>query len=146
MTKKRVPGKLRRLVRQRALGYCEYCLCPEFSATQRHSIEHIKPESRGGTSEESNLALACQGCNVSKSDKTHALDPATGRRVVLFHPRQDDWHKHFAWDPERLHLLGLTPTGRATVRELDLNREGVVYLRRLLLLDDKHPPAHRSSA
>lgn len=145
MTKKRLPAKLRRFVRQRAKGYCEYCICPEFCARQLHSIEHIEPESKGGASDEDNLALACQGCNGSKSNKTHALDPATRRKVPLFHPRRDDWHEHFAWSPDRLYLIGLTPTGRATISELDLNREGVIHLRRLLLLNDEHPPSHRSS-
>lgn len=143
MTSKRVPARLRRQVRQRAQGYCEYCLCPEFCATQSHSIEHIKPESRGGVNDEDNLALACQGCNGSKSNKTHALDPATRRTVALFHPRQDDWDKHFAWSSDHLFLIGLTPTGRATIRELDLNREGVIQLRRLLLVNNEHPPSHR---
>jgi hypothetical protein len=128
------------------LGYCEYCLCPEFCATQSHSIEHIVPESQGGQSTEDNLALACQGCNGSKYNKTHALDPATGRRVPLFHPRRDNWHEHFTWSPDQLYLLGLTPTGRATIRELDLNREGVIHLRRLLLLNHEHPPLHRSAS
>lgn len=119
-------------------------MCPEFCATQLHSIEHIIPESRGGTSDEDNIALACQGCNGSKSNKTHALDPLTRQRAALFHPRQDDWHEHFAWSPDHLYLIGLTPTGRATIRALDLNREGVIRLRRLLLLDYEHPPTHRS--
>lgn len=145
MTKTRVPAKLRRLVRQRALGYCEYCQCPEFCATQLHSIEHIEPESRGGKSVEGNLALACQGCNGSKSDKTHAIDPATRRMVPLFHPRSENWFAHFAWSPDQLYLIGLTPTGRATIRELDLNREGVRHLRHLLILNREHPPAHRPS-
>ena len=144
MTKKRVPKTLRRLVRQRALGYCEYCQCPDFCATQLHSIEHILPESRGGKSVENNLALACQGCNGLKSDKIQATDPATRRLVPLFHPRTDNWFAHFAWSPNYLNLIGLTPTGRATVQELELNRAGVIHLRRLLLLNGEHPPTHRS--
>ncbi|MBA3440299.1 MAG: HNH endonuclease [Pyrinomonadaceae bacterium] len=146
MTKRRVPAKQRRLVRQRAESYCEYCICPEFCATQLHSIEHITPESPGGTSTEDNLALACQGCNGSKSNKTQAFDHATRRRVSLFHPRRGDWHDHFVWSRDHLLLIGLTPTGRATIRELDLNRAGVVHLRRLLLLNREHPPSHRSSS
>jgi hypothetical protein len=146
MTKQRIPAKLRRLVRQRALGYCEYCLCPEFCATQLHSIKHIIPESQGGKSTEDNLALACQGCNGSKSNKTHAFDPSTRRKVPLFHPRKDNWCTHFVWSPDHLCLIGLTPTGRATIQELDLNREGVRHLRYLLILNREHPPTHRSSS
>lgn len=143
MTKQRVPAKLRRLVRQRALGYCEYCLCPEFCATQLHSLEHILPESLGGQSNEDNLALACQGCNGAKASKTQAYDLATGRLAPLFHPRRDNWNEHFIWSPDHLHLIGLTPTGRATIEELELNRKGVVHLRRLLILNREHPPLHR---
>ncbi len=144
MTKKRLPAKLRRSVRQHAKGYCEYCVCPEFCATQLHSIEHIVPESKGGASDEDNLALACQGCNGSKSNKIHGIDPATRRKVPLYHLRHDDWYEHFAWSPDYLYVIGLTPTGRATIREFDLNRESVINLRRLLLLNNEHPPSHRS--
>src|ERR1044071_4493818 len=139
MTKKRISAKLRRLVRQRALGYCEYCLCPEFCATQLHSIEHIVPESRGGQCTADNLALACQGCNGSKYDKTHAFDSASRRMASLFHPRQDNWHEHFAWSPDQLRLVGLTATGRVTIQALKLNQKGVIHLRRLLLLNQEHP-------
>lgn len=140
MTRKRIPSKIRVLVRRRAGGYCEYCLCPDFCATQGHSIEHIYPESLGGESDEENLALACQGCNGSKSDKILGFDPATGQRVRLFHPRQDQWDEHFAWSSDHLFLVGITPTGRGTIHELDLNRAGVRNLRKLLILNGQHPP------
>lgn len=91
-------------------------------------MEHIIPESLGGSSDEENLALACQGCNGVKAKKTHAIDPVTGRKIPLFHPRRDDWHKHFTWSPNQLYLIGLTPRGRATIRELELNRTGVLSL------------------
>jgi len=146
MTKRRIPIKLQRLVRQRALGYCEYCICPEFCATQKHSFDHIEPESQGGPTAAENLALTCQGCNNAKYNKTHATDPLTRRTVALFHPRLDDWDEHFAWSPDRQYLIGLTAVGRATIRELDLNRDGVIQLRRLLLLNREHPPPHRSSS
>lgn len=145
MTKKRVSQKLRRLVKDRALGFCEYCICSDSHATQEHSLEHIFPEERGGRSTADNLALACQGCNNIKYIKIHALDPVSQEIVPLFHPRTDLWHEHFAWSADRLTMLGLTPTGRATIEALRLNREGVINLRRLLFLDGKHPPAHRSS-
>ena len=145
MTKQRISGQLRQLVRQRAKGYCEYCLCPEAYATQAHSIEHILPKSRGGASTEDNLALSCQGCNGSKYNKTRARDPATRRMAPLFHPRKHDWHDHFAWSPDCLYLTGLSPIGRATIDALDLNRDGIIHLRSLLLLNREHPPPHRSS-
>ena len=146
MTKRRIPAKLQRLVKERALGYCEYCVCPESHSTQSHSNEHITPEVAGGPATEDNLALACQGCNNKKYNKTHAIDPVSGETVPLFHPRKDDWHEHFAWNPDCLTLIGLTPTGRATIEALDLNRAGVINLRRMLFREGLHPPPHRSSS
>lgn len=146
MTKRRIPAKLQRLVKERALGYCEYCLCPESHATQAHSNEHITPEIAGGSSRSDNLALACQGCNNKKYNKTYALDPVSKELVPIFHPRKDHWHEHFAWSPDCFTLIGLTPVGRATIEALGLNRVGVVNLRRLLFRDGLHPPAHRLSS
>lgn len=146
MTKRRIPANLQRLVKERALGYCEYCICTESHSTQSHSNEHITPEVEGGSSTEDNLALARQGCNNKKYNKTHALDPVSRERVPLFHPRKDNWHEHFVWSPDCLTLIGLTPSGRATIEALDLNRAGVVNLRDTLFRDGLHPPTHRAPA
>jgi HNH endonuclease len=145
MTKRYIPLKLQELVKDRAQNCCEYCICPASHATQNHSNEHIFPESLGGTTTADNLALACQGCNNKKYNKTQAVDPISDSMVQLFHPRLDDWHEHFAWQPDCLILVGLTPTGRATITALDLNRQGVINLRRSLLREGLHPPAHRIS-
>lgn len=145
MTKRRIPAKLRRQIKERAFGCCEYCACPESHATQSHSNEHILPETIGGETTSDNLALACQGCNNKKYNKTQAIDPVSSQIAPLFHPRKDDWSEHFAWSPNCLELIGLTPTGRATIAALDLNRPGVINLRRALFRDGLHPPAHRST-
>ena len=42
--------------------------------------------------------------------------------------------------PVLLTTLGKTPTGRATVSRLQVNRASVMSLRRVLILDGKHPP------
>jgi len=146
MTKKRPSRKLQLLVRERARGCCEYCFCQEAYATERFSIEHIIPLIAEGHSVENNLALACQGCNSSKYDKTLASDPATGQVAPLYHPRRHDWQQHFSWNSDCTLLIGLTPTGRATIEALRLNREGVINLRRMLSLVGKHPPQQRSSS
>jgi hypothetical protein len=140
MTRRRLPAKLRRLVKERAQGCCEYCLCQEDYGPDGFSDEHIIPFAAGGKSGASNLARACQRCNNKKYDKTHALDPLTRESVPLFHPRQHIWLEHFAWSDDYTLMLGLTPIGRATVAELDLNRKGVVNQRKLLLLIHQHPP------
>ena len=144
MAKKRVPKKLRQLVRERAQGCCEYCVCPDSHATQEHSQDHITPEELGGKTSADNLALACQGCNNAKYIKTEAIDPVSRVKVPLYHPRREVWHVHFAWSEDSLFLVGLTPTGRATIEALRLNRQGVINLRRALTLEGKHPPSHRS--
>ncbi|MEO1300160.1 MAG: HNH endonuclease, partial [Cyanobacteria bacterium J06636_16] len=95
------------------------------------SIEHIIPLSRGGTNDLDNLALACQGCNNHKYIQTDAYDPISGVKVSLYNPRFHNWQEHFTWNQDFTLLLGLTPTGRATVDRLQLNREGVVNLRRV---------------
>jgi hypothetical protein len=59
----------------------------------------------------------------------------------LFHPRVDRWVEHFAWSDDTTLLIGTTPTGRATVEELKLNREAVVNLRRVLAGAQLHPPS-----
>ena len=46
----------------------------------------------------------------------------------------------FTWSADYTMILGLTPTGRATVEALQLNRPEVVNLRRLLFAHGEHPP------
>jgi hypothetical protein len=48
---------------------------------------------------------------------------------------------HFAWSDDFTLVIGLTPTGRATVEKLQLNRSGLVNLRRVLRAVGEHPPA-----
>ncbi len=60
--------------------------------------------------------------------------------MSLYHPRKDRWREHFSWNGDFTRIIGLTPTGRATVDALRMNREGVVNLRGLLLAMKEHPP------
>ena len=108
---------------------------------QAFAVEHIDPRSRAGATVADNLAYACQGCNNHKYTRTTAPDPATGTEVGLFHPRRDRWRDHFVWNDDCSEVLGVTPTGRATVAALRLNRPGVVNLRRVLFAAGLHPPA-----
>jgi 5-methylcytosine-specific restriction endonuclease McrA len=61
--KKNIPAKLRQLVQEQAQYRCGYCLRPEELVGERMTIEHIRPESRGGMTIERNLWLACRRCN-----------------------------------------------------------------------------------
>jgi HNH endonuclease len=125
-------AETRQLVIERAGGFCEYCLWPTTYAPGTFSVEHIFPRAKGGTDDEGNLALSCPGCNGTKYTATEAIDPATGQVVPLFHPRQHQRELHFAWDTDEITLIGLTPTGRATIERLHLNREEVLNIRRVL--------------
>lgn len=98
------------------------------------------PVGEGGPDEEDNLAYSCSGCNSFKALATRGIDPQTGEEASLFHPRNDVFEQHFTWSQEDIAILiGLTPTGRATVERLRLNRAGVVNLRRLLVKEGLHP-------
>lgn len=130
----------RRLIVERAQSRCAYCLSPAEYATQSFDIDHIVPLSRGGKTVADNLALACSGCNSHKFKRIAAPDPIDGAETPLYHPRQQRWQDHFVWSEDFSEVIGITPTGRATVVALQLNRAGVVSLRRLLRHVGKHPP------
>jgi 5-methylcytosine-specific restriction endonuclease McrA len=130
---------LRQQVEQRANNCCEYCRSQELFSTQTFSLEHIMPRSQNGETSLDNLALACQGCNNFKYNKTQARDPVTNHSVPLFHPRQQLWQEHFTWNERFELIIGITATGRATVEALKLNRQELVNLRRLLFAAGEHP-------
>jgi hypothetical protein len=108
-----------RLVVARAGNRCEYCRMHQALQGATFHIEHIVPQSAGGSDATDNLALACPSCNLTKSNRTTASDPDTSQPAPLFHPRAHRWADHFAWDGAA--VVGLTPTGRATVEACGLN-------------------------
>jgi HNH endonuclease len=141
MAENRIPERLRAEVSRTAGHRCEYCRIPEsYSPIPRHSVDHIVPACDGGETVAENLALSCQGCNNFKSTRREMLNSMTGESVRLFHPRKDRWRDHFAWSRDALTVEGLTKIGRATVEVLQLNREGLVNIRRALVLVGVHPP------
>jgi hypothetical protein len=84
--------------------------------------------------------LSCQGCNNRKYNHVKARDPVNGELVWLYNPREQVWDDHFAWNEDFTIAIGLTSTGRATIERMQLNRDGVVNLRRLLRAVNQHPP------
>ena len=135
-----ISASKRQEVALRARFCCEYCQSQLKYSADSFSVEHIIPLSRGGHSELSNLALSCQRCNNAKFVALESIDPLTGRAAQLYHPREQTWADHFAWSHDFLLIHGLTPTGRATVERLQLNRVGIVNLRRILHSVGEHPP------
>ena len=128
-------------VRQRAGKRCEYCLSHQDYIMGRLQIDHVWPSSKGGTDEEDNLCLACELCNQHKWTKTDGYDRGTGMRFPLYNPRQDLWEEHFVWSPDGTQIIGLTPYGRVTIQELNLNSKLAVTVRRNWVKAGLHPPS-----
>ncbi|VTU01121.1 hnh endonuclease : HNH endonuclease OS=Pseudanabaena biceps PCC 7429 GN=Pse7429DRAFT_1180 PE=4 SV=1: HNH [Gemmataceae bacterium] len=117
-----------RQVAARAGYRCEYCRMHQSLQGATFHIEHISPQSAGGSDDPGNLALACPGCNLAKSSRVASPDSETGLAVPLFNPRTQRWGDHFAWNADR-RVVGLTAIGRATVDAIDLNRPRRVMIR-----------------
>ena len=141
MPEAQIPARIKQQVAQRARGCCEYCRSQVRFALQSFSTEHIVPRSRGGETVLDNLALACQGCNNHKYNRVEGLDRVSGVAAPIFHPRRDRWGEHFAWNDDFTLIIGVTPTGRATVETLQLNRSGLIRMRQVLFIAGEHPPS-----
>ena len=79
----------------RAQKRCEYCHAPEEVFNFAFEVEHLFPQSRGGSDELDNLALSCYACNRFKSDFVTGFDEVIQQDVALFNPRRDLWEEHF---------------------------------------------------
>ncbi|MEL6552269.1 MAG: HNH endonuclease [Cyanobacteria bacterium J06621_11] len=140
MAKFRVSAKLRLTVAQRSGFCCEYCFSQEKYSPDSFSVEHIVPQSKGGSNALSNLAFACQGCNNRKFTTVEAYDHITQSTVFLYHPRNHVWRDHFAWNEDYSEIVGLSAIGRVTIEKIQLNRYGLKNLRKILFSVGKHPP------
>src|SRR5262249_48408047 len=132
-TRRKVPPRIRRQGIAQAKGRSEYSQAPEAVSLDSFAVDHIHALAAVGTDGRANLASACQNCNNRKQDDSSALDPATGHKAPLYHPRRDRWDEHFRWSADGLTIIPLTATGRTTVARLQLNRRGAMNLRRALL-------------
>ena len=140
MTRRPISDSLRRVVIDRARNRCEYCRLAQEGQEATFHVDHVIPLVRGGSSDADNLALACVSCSLRKGARQRAIDPQTDQDVRLFNPRQDRWEEHFAWT-EDVWLIGRTPTGRATVEALALNRPLIRSIRRAEMALGRHPPS-----
>lgn len=135
-----LPLELRSLIAQRDQGRCAYCMTAEQNCGFSMHIDHIDPESVGGSSTAENLCLACFSCNTYKGTKQAWSDPLTNAEVRLFHPLRQQWHDHFQWDVSGTLILGRTACGRATVAALRMNHPTIVFARRRWVAAGWHPP------
>lgn len=132
--------KLRQRLTRKAGNRCGYCLASQSFFSSLLNIEHIQPLVRGGTSQEDNLWLRCQACNLHKSSKPHGVDPQIGKTAPLFNPQQQNWNKHFKWTRNGARVVGKTSIGRATVEALRMNDELAITARRSWIAAKKFPP------
>lgn len=119
----------REFVRSRAQFRCEYCgIHEDDDLVLPFHVEHIRARKHGGGDEPSNLALACNHCNLHKGANLSGVDPESNAIVPLFHPRSQNWADHFSSREGR--IIGRTASGRATIAVLRMNRDDRVELRR----------------
>ena len=111
-------------------GQCVYCQTREENTGQALTVDHIIPVAQNGPTDFGNLCRACRHCNESTREQVARVDPLTGKTVVLYHPRNQDWHEHFMWDQAGIRIHGLTETGRATVVALNMNNQLILFARR----------------
>jgi hypothetical protein len=135
-----LPEELRRQLEGADDHCCAYCQTCQANSGQRMVIDHIIPESRTGETRFENLCFACRMCNEYKGAHSHGQDPLTGRTTPLFHPRQQAWADHFAWDPTGSRIIGLTAVGRATIIILQMNNAVIVPTRQKWVSAGWHPP------
>ncbi|MCB0213760.1 MAG: HNH endonuclease [Anaerolineae bacterium] len=135
-----IPAQIRKHVLERDRGLCAYCRSSEKLMGITFELDHIVPEAAEGTATIDNLCLSCPNCNRYKGAKQTALDPISKSEVLLFHPLNQIWIEHFSWNYDKTELIGLTPTGRATIQALRINRPRIVQLRYYWVTLDLHPP------
>ena len=115
-----VSPALRQRVRARADHRCEYCgIARHVSDFYQLQVEHVVARQHGGLTEPSNLAAACQHCNLHKGPNVAGVDPETGALTPLFNPRRQRWPDHF--ERAGILIVGRTDVGRTTVRVLAMN-------------------------
>lgn len=138
-----IPVDLQRRVREQFAQRCAYCLTAENLTVAIFEFEHITPRAAGGQTSFANLCFACPTCNRYKASRQMAVDPVTNEMVSLFHPQHQKWSEHFAWNEDGTKIVGLTPTGQATIATLRMNRPQLVRVRRMWVQMDEHPPSIR---
>jgi HNH endonuclease len=135
-----LPEEVKSAVRAQANNQCGYCRSLQKYVLGILEIEHIIPTAAGGSNDEDNLWLSCRLCNSFKGAQTHASDPITGKRSLLFNPRRQSWSRHFEWSVDGAYILGRTLCGRATVNALQLNNPFAVTVRQAWISAGWHPP------
>lgn len=137
MPRPSISKPLRRFVIQRAHSRCEYCLLHQDDSPDTHQVDHIIAYRHKGKTRRDNLACACAECNRNKGTDFGTLDLTTGEVIFLFNPRQQKWKDHFQLAGPQ--IIGLTPTGKATIELLHLNDDHRLLEREMLMTAGRYP-------
>lgn len=116
-----IPLERREQVRQRAGLACEYCGVTETDTSGELTVDHIQPQSQGGSDDIENLAYCCSRCNGYKLDYW----PQGANAPYLWNPRQDTAEKHFL-ELADSHLYAVSAEGALTLNRLRLNRPALI--------------------
>jgi hypothetical protein len=135
-----LPQELRQQLEEADDHRCAYCQTLQANSGQRMVPDHIAPKSIGGETVFANLCFSCRLCNEFKGSSTTGIDPLTSQTMPLFHPRQQIWSDHFAWDESGIRIIGLTAVGRATLVRLQMNNEVIIPARRKWVSAGWHSP------
>jgi len=138
-----IDSTVRSFVIARANDRCEYCLVPQGARRFTFNIDHVIATQHQRNDHPDNLCFSCPKCNRKKGPNLSGIDPLTQTIVLLFHPRRQVWSEHFRTNGPL--ILGVSPSGRATVAVLDLNHEDRVRFRQSLLIEGAWPGPATSS-
>lgn len=133
-----IPVVLVRQVVERSDNRCEYCGLSQLGQEATFHVDHVQPVAAGGATSLDNLAPACVSCSLRKGARQTGTDPDTQQQAPLFNPRTGRWSDHMQWDGTR--AVGLTPTGRATIELLEMNRVLILAIREEEAERGRHPP------
>ncbi|HEX3150786.1 MAG TPA: HNH endonuclease signature motif containing protein [Gemmataceae bacterium] len=128
---------LRRLVRERSAGVCDYCQFSMSAIAQSFAIDHIIARQHGGATTPDNLANIFQHCNQAKGSDIGSIYWETGDFVRFFHPRTDRWADHFELVGRRIESL--SPIGLVTARILGFNTGERILERQSLQSIGRYP-------
>jgi len=130
-------SELRCLVVKRADNLCEYCLISEHDTILGCAIDHIISIKHGGSSNIDNLAYCCVYCNRFKGSDIGSIILDTKEFVRFYHPRWNNWGKHFKLNNSTIEPL--TNIGQVTAIILGFNDQSRLLERQLLIDHKKYP-------
>ena len=110
----------REAVESRAGRRCEYCRAPQPATGIRYHLEHVFPESLGGT-DDVDTGFGLSHVQLPQIQPSPRVDEEGLAGRPLFNPRKDRWHEHFEFGSSTLQLKGKTATGKGTVNRLRMN-------------------------